>query len=712
MSEEMRYEKDGEGIVTIIMDMPGRSVNVINVEFGDAFGEMVDRVALDTGVKGVIIASAKKTFVAGAELDFLYKMEKPEETFALVQLMKARQRKLEKLGIPVVAAINGTALGGGWEVALATHHRVAIDDPRIKLGLPEVTLGLLPGDGGVTRMTRMLGLQAAFPFLTEGKQINPKEAKEIGLVDELATDAADMMAKARAWIKANPSSSQSWDRDDFRLPGGAPSSPKVAPALMVAPAMIRKKTQRNYPAPECIAAAMVEGAAVDFDTALRIESRYFSTIATGKVAKNMMSAFWFQLNAIKAGGSRPIGIAPTETKKIGVLGAGLMGHGIAYVTAVSGIEVVLKDMTQEKADAGKAAIAELVGKRVTQGKMARADADAILERITATGEAKDLAGCDLVVEAVFEDRDLKAKVTKEAEAAMDQSGVFASNTSTLPITGLALASSRPEKFIGLHFFSPVHRMDLVEIIVGKKTDEATLAKAFDFVMKIGKTPIVVNDSRGFYTSRVFGTYVLEGLALLSEGQNAQAVESAGLKAGMPMGPLEVGDMVGISLMHHITEQTVKDMEALGQKYDLGPGELLAGRMVKEKGRNGKSAGAGFYDYPKEGGKSLWPETYKLFPPAEVKIPQSEMIDRLLFLQALETVRCRDEGVIKAVADANLGSILGWGFAPWAGGTLQYINSYGLKAFVARSKELAAKYGPRFDPPASLVTMAETGKEFH
>jgi 3-hydroxyacyl-CoA dehydrogenase/enoyl-CoA hydratase/3-hydroxybutyryl-CoA epimerase len=712
MSEEMRYEKDGEGIVTIIMDMPGRSVNVINVEFGDAFGEMVDRVALDTGVKGVIIASAKKTFVAGAELDFLYKMEKPEETFALVQLMKARQRKLEKLGIPVVAAINGTALGGGWEVALATHHRVAIDDPRIKLGLPEVTLGLLPGDGGVTRMTRMLGLQAAFPFLTEGKQINPKEAKEIGLVDELATDAADMMAKARAWIKANPSSSQSWDRDDFRLPGGAPSSPKVAPALMVAPAMIRKKTQRNYPAPECIAAAMVEGAAVDFDTALRIESRYFSTIATGKVAKNMMSAFWFQLNAIKAGGSRPIGIAPTETKKIGVLGAGLMGHGIAYVTAVSGIEVVLKDMTQEKADAGKAAISELVGKRVTQGKMARADADAILERITATGEAKDLAGCDLVVEAVFEDRDLKAKVTKEAEAAMDQSGVFASNTSTLPITGLALASSRPEKFIGLHFFSPVHRMDLVEIIVGKKTDEATLAKAFDFVMKIGKTPIVVNDSRGFYTSRVFGTYVLEGLALLSEGQNAQAVESAGLKAGMPMGPLEVGDMVGISLMHHITEQTVKDMEALGQKYDLGPGELLAGRMVKEKGRNGKSAGAGFYDYPKEGGKSLWPETYKLFPPAEVKIPQSEMIDRLLFLQALETVRCRDEGVIKAVADANLGSILGWGFAPWAGGTLQYINSYSLKAFVARSKELAAKYGPRFDPPASLVTMAKTGKEFH
>ncbi|MEI6388079.1 MAG: 3-hydroxyacyl-CoA dehydrogenase NAD-binding domain-containing protein, partial [Spirochaetota bacterium] len=559
---------------------------------------------------------------------------------------------------------------------------------------------------------RMLGLQAAFPFLTEGKQISPKEATEIGLVDELATDAVDMMAKARAWIRANPSSSQPWDRDDFRLPGGAPSSPKVAPALMVAPAMIRKKTQRNYPAPECIAAAMVEGAAVDFDTALRIESRYFSTIATGKVAKNMMSAFWFQLNAIKAGGSRPSGIAPMETKKIGVLGAGLMGHGIAYVTAVAGIEVVLKDMTQEKAEAGKAAIAELVGKRVTQGKMARADADAILARITATGAAKDLAGCDLVVEAVFEDRDLKATVTKEAEAAMDQSGVFASNTSTLPITGLALASSRPEKFIGLHFFSPVYRMDLVEIIVGKKTDDATLAKAFDYVIKIGKTPIVVNDSRGFYTSRVFGTYVLEGLALLSEGQNAQAVESAGLKAGMPMGPLEVGDMVGISLMHHITEQTVKDMEALGQKYEKCPGEILAGRMVTEKGRNGKSAGAGFYDYPKEGGKSLWPETYKLFPPAKAKMPQSEMIDRLLFLQALATVRCRDEGAIKVVADANLGSILGWGFAPWAGGTLQYINSYGLKAFVARSKELAAKYGPRFDPPASLVEMSETGKEFH
>jgi len=711
MNTFINYEKDEQGIVTLTMDMPGRSVNVINEEFGEGFGEVVDRLAVESGLAGVIIASAKKTFVAGAEVDFLYRQTDPAVVFEMVQVMKARQRRLEMLGVPVVAAINGAALGGGWEVALGCHHRVAIDDPKTKVGLPEVTLGLLPGDGGVTRMVRILGLQAAFPYLTEGKQVTAREAKEAGLIDELAVDRADMLAKAKAWILANPKSAQPWDRDDYRMPGGAPSSPKSAQMLMVAPAMLRKKTYRNYPAPEAILSAMVEGAAVDFDTALRIESRYFAAVATGKVAKNMLTAFWFQLNHIKGGGSRPADIPPVETRKVGVLGAGLMGHGIAYVTASAGLNVVLKDVSKEKADAGKAAIDELAGKRVSQGRMTAEAKAALLDRIVTTAAAEDLQGCDLVIEAVFEDRGLKARVTQEAEAQIAPDAVFASNTSTLPITGLAEPSIRPENFIGLHFFSPVHRMDLVEIIMGKKTSPQTLAKAFDFVLKIGKTPIVVNDSRGFYTSRVFGTYVKEGCNMLAEGRHPRTIEAAGLQAGMPMGPLEVADMVGLNLAVHINEQTEKDLAAEGRQMEHQPADAVMVRMVKELGRLGKNQGAGFYDYPKGGGKSLWPRFGELYPPADGALPQREMIERLMFIQALETVRCHEEDVVNSVADANIGSIFGWGFAPFKGGTLQYINDYGVAAFVERSRELADKYGDRFLPPAMLIEMAKTGKSF-
>lgn len=711
MSEAMLYEIDSDGIITITMDMPGRSVNVLNEEFTAAFKATVTRIASEKDAKGVIITSAKDTFVAGAELEFLYALDDPKMVFDEVQDMKAYQRRLETLGIPVVAAINGAALGGGWEVALATHYRVAINNSRTRLGLPEVTLGLLPGDGGITRMTRLLGLQAAFPFLTEGKQITAAEAKEVGLVHALAGDRQEMMRMAREWILSNPTAVQPWDREDYRMPGGAPSSPKLAPVLMAAPAMLRQKTWRNYPAPECIAAAMVEGAAVDFDTALRIESRYFAHIATGQVAKNMMSAFWFQLNSIKNGGSRPAEVPPTETKKVGILGAGLMGHGIAYATAMAGMEVVLKDVSTQNAERGKASVKALLDKRVSRGRMDAGKAEAVLDRIKPTAVVEDLGDCDLIIEAVFEDRVVKAKVTKETEAVLTAGTVFASNTSTMPITGLAEASSRPEQFIGLHFFSPVDKMNLVEIIVGKKTDRATLAKAFDYVLKINKTPIVVNDSRGFYTSRVFGTYVLEGMEMMDEGINPRTIEWAGLKAGMPMGPLEVADMVGLNLALHITEQTERDLIAGGRSYTWTPGELLLAQMVREHQRNGKNAKAGFYDYLEEGGKRLWPGTYGLSGKKVSTVDRQELVDRLLYTQCLETVRCRDEGVVEAVADANIGSIFGWGFAPWAGGTLQFINACGLPAFVARSRELVAKFGKRFEPPASLVAMAENGQKF-
>jgi len=720
MSGIIRYEKDEQNIVTLLLDMPGRPVNVLNDEFTDEFAAAIDRLAAEQPLAGVIIASAKKTFIAGAEIDWLFKQRDPEVLFRKIERGKALFRKLETMGVPVVAAINGAALGGGFEVALACHHRVAISDPKTKIGLPEVTLGMLPGGGGVTRVTRMLGLQAAFPYLSEGTQVDPQKARDGGLVDELAVDREDMLARARAWILANPEAVQPWDKQSYRMPGGSPTNPNVAQMLAIAPAMLRKKTYCNYPAAEGIISAMAEGAQVDFHTASRIESRYFAHVATGQVAKNMITAFWYQLNEINGGGSRPAGIEPVDTKKVGVLGAGLMGHGIAYVTARAGMEVVLKDVTQERAEAGKARIDEILGKEVSRGRLAEGEKVAILGRIQTTAAAADLRGCDLIIEAVFEDREVKAQATKEAEAHIDEDAVFGSNTSTLPITGLAQRSIRPQNFVGVHFFSPVHKMRLVEIIVGKQTSPRTLAKAFDYVLKIRKTPIVVNDSRGFYTSRVFGTYVAEGINLLAEGQNPRGIESAGLQAGMPMGPLEVADMVGLNLAVHIREQTVQDLAAEGQTLPPEPSYDVLDMMVKDKGRQGKGQGAGFYDYTRDGDtaeggrevrKALWPELYRHFPLKGEKLSQAEMIERLMFVQALEAVRCHEEKVIASVADANIGSIFGWGFAPFKGGALQYINDYGVRAFVVRCRALAGKYGERFSPPALLLEMAASSKTF-
>jgi 3-hydroxyacyl-CoA dehydrogenase/enoyl-CoA hydratase/3-hydroxybutyryl-CoA epimerase len=710
MIDMIAYEKDARGIVTLTLDMPGRSVNVINDEYGEAFAKVLDRLASEEALAGVIITSAKTTFIAGAELEWLFAMKDAAAVFHNLEKLKADLRRMETMGVPVVAAINGAALGGGFEVALACHHRVAIDQSKTRLGLPEVTLGLLPGGGGVTRLTRMLGLQEAFPYLTEGKQLKARQALDAGFVDELAVDREDMMAKARAWILANPESAQPWDIKGYRMPGGLPTHPKMAQMLVIAPAMMRKRTYRNYPAPEAIMSAMVEGANVDFETASRIETRNFVKVGTGQVAKNMINAFWFQLNEINGGGSRPQSIEPTETNKVGVLGAGLMGHGIAYVTAWAGMDVVLKDLTKDRAEAGKAQIAKLLDWRVSRDKMSEEEKAAILGRVLATESAEDLRGCDLIIEAVFEDRQVKAQVTREAEAQIDENAIMGSNTSTLPITSLAERSSRPENFIGIHFFSPVHRMRLVEIIVGEKTSDQTLAKAFDYVLKIRKTPIVVNDSRGFYTSRVFGTYIFEGLNLLAGGHNPRAIESAGLKAGMPMGPLEVADMVGLGLLVHIQDQTAKDLAAEGKEQPRQPADDVLDLMVKDRGRLGQGAGAGFYEYPQDGEKHLWSEIYGLFPKGQT-FSQAEMIERLMFVQALETARCWEEGVVTSVADANIGSIFGWGFAPFKGGTLQYMNDYGLPAFVARSRELATRFGGRFSPPEFLVDMADKGEAF-
>ena len=707
----INYVKDEQNIVTLTLDRPGRSANVINAEFGAALENVLQRLTAESNLTGVIITSAKKTFMAGGDLEWLYAATDAAEIFRSAEALKAGFRQLETLGVPVVATINGAALGGGLELALACHYRVVLNNPRIKIGFPEVTLGLLPGGGGVTRLPRMIGLQAAFPLLTEGTQLAPDAAKAAGLVDALADDSEDLFKQARAWIAANPDAAQPWDKPGFRIPGGDPRKPHVGQMLSVAPAMIKKRTYGNYPAPEAILSTMAEGTVVDFETASRIESRYFAQLATGQVAKNMINAFWFQLNQINAGASRPQDIPPRETRKVGVLGAGMMGHGIAYVTAVAGMGVVLKDVTLEQAEAGKAKIAALLEKRVAKGKLSAARRNEAMGRVQTTADAADLAGCDLIIEAVFEDRELKAAVTQEAEAMLPETAVFASNTSTLPITGLAARSRRPQNFIGLHFFSPVEKMKLVEIITGQDTSPETLAKAFDYVRKIRKTPIVVNDSRGFYTSRVFATYVKEGLALLGEGQHPRGIESAGLQAGMPVGPLALSDEVSLGLMLHIREQTKKDLLAEGKAVPSHPSDVVLDVMTGEYGRFGKAHGAGFYNYPEGGKKHLWPELQTIFPLQDGALCQTEMIERLMFVQALETVRCLEENVVTSVADANIGAIFGWGFAPFKGGTLQYINDYGLDAFIQRSQALAEKYGNRFEPPVHLLVMQDAGEAF-
>ena len=704
-----KYSKDENNIVTLTMDREGHSANVINMKFGESFREVLAKLQEEKDLRGIILTSAKETFLAGADIDEMFAVNDAKLFFDRAQELKAGLRWIETQGKPVVAAINGTALGAGFELPLACHYRIAIDK-KAEIGLPEVTLGLLPGGGGVTRMVRLLGLQPAFTYLTEGKKVSPKQALSDGLIHALATDKDDLIKKANEYILATKSVKQPWDQDGYKIPGGSPLTPKVAQMLPIAPAVLAKKTHNNYPAPLAIMAAAVEGAMVDFETATRIESRYFAHLATGKVSKNMINVFWKQLNALNAGKSRPDVKEKFTFKKVGVLGAGMMGSGIAYACAMSGIEVVLKDVSQEVADKGKAYSEGLLKKRVSKGKSTKEKADEILNRIKATIDANDLAGCDLIIEAVTENRKVKAIVTAEAEAQMLATGVFASNTSTLPITGLAEKSSRPKQFIGLHFFSPADRMPLVEIIVGKETSPETLARSFDFVKQIKKTPIVVNDSRGFYTSRVFATYVLEGMALLAEGNHPRAIESAGLQAGMPVGPLALTDEVSLSLMVHIRNQTVEDLKLEGKTIPEHIAYTIADKMVNDLKRPGKAGGGGFYEYPKDGKKFLWPGLAEAFP-HKSDLDEKTMIERMMFIQCIETVRCFEEGVLTSVPDGNIGSIFGWGFAPFKGGTLQYINDYGFKEFIARAKDLQSKYGERYAVPALLEQMAKEGKEF-
>jgi 3-hydroxyacyl-CoA dehydrogenase / enoyl-CoA hydratase / 3-hydroxybutyryl-CoA epimerase len=715
----INWTQDADGIVTLTMDDPDQRANTMNRAFGGAFAATVDRlVAEKDSITGVIVTSAKDTFFAGGDLRNLIEVgdDNLKEFFDYVSSIKASQRTLETLGKPVVAALNGAALGGGLEIALACHHRVALDNPKAEFGFPEVTLGLLPGAGGVTRTVRMLGIaDALMKVLLQGQRLRPAQALETGIVDELAASPDEMLAKARDWIRANPEAVQPWDKPGHKIPGGTPSNPKFAAFLPAFPANLRKQIKgAPMPAPHHIMCAAVEGSQVDVDTAIRIETRYFVDLARGQVAKNMIKAFWFDLNSINAGGSRPSGHPKRQATRVAVLGAGMMGAGIAYVTARNGIDVVLKDVSVEAAEKGKDYSRKLLDKALARGKVSEAKREEVLARITPTADNADLAGCDLVVEAVFENTALKHQVFGEVEPVVASDALLGSNTSTLPITELAGGVVRKKDFVGLHFFSPVDKMPLLEIIRGEQTSDEAIARALDYAAQIKKTPIVVNDSRGFFTSRVIGTFVNEALAMLAEGVPPASIEQATTQAGYPVGALQLTDELNMELFVKIRNETRAAIEAAGGTFPAHPGEAVVDRMV-ELGRPGRLRGKGFFDYDAGKRTGLWPGLATEFPPVEdpAGVDLHELQERMLFAEAVESVRCLEENVLTTVPDANIGSIMGIGFPPWTGGVLQYVNGYpgGVAAFVARADQLAERYGERFTPSPLLRKKAENGEQF-
>ena len=722
--QNFTFDVDADGIAVVTWDMPGRSMNVIDEKVTEELAAIVERVATEAAIKGAVLTSGKDAFCGGADLTML---ETLSRTFAELQKSQGDEaantrlfdesrklsqiaRRMETCGKPWVAAINGTAMGGGFELALACHHRVAAENDKTRLGLPEIKVGLFPGGGGTQRIARMLAPADAIQFLLKGEQLRLGRAKTMKLVDAVVPQA-DLVRVAKEWIKAGGSAKAPWDIDGFKLPGGSVYSKAGMMVFPPANALYRRETYDNYPAARAVMQVVYEGLQLPMDQALRVESRYFAKILRSPEAAAMIRSLFVSMQDLNKGARRPAGVPAKPIKKIGVLGAGFMGAGVAYVTAQAGIDVVLIDRDQEAADKGKAHSQKLITDQVNRGRATTADRDALLARITATPDYAALKDCDLIIEAVFEDRKVKEEVIAKAQAAIGQDTVFGSNTSTLPISSLATTFKDPPRFIGIHFFSPVDRMMLVEVIMGKKTGDKALAAALDYVRAIRKTPIVVNDSRGFYTSRVVGTYIREGHLMLAEGVPAAMIENVGRMAGMPVGPLSLNDEVAVDLAWKILKATEADLGA--DKIDQRQKALLE-EMVEKRGRFGRKNGKGFYDYPQSGPKRLWPgladlQATKLDPDT---INVDELKARLLAIQALESARCIEEGVVTDVREADVGSILGFGFAPFTGGTISYIDRMGAKAFVELCNGLAKKYGDRFKPCELLRDMAKEGDSFY
>lgn len=707
------YQKDNDGIVTITMDMTG-PVNAMNAEYNVAMAQTLDKLEAEKELKGVIFASAKSTFFAGGDLNMLLKFQVGDEqlVFESTEQGKAWLRRLEKLPVPVVAAINGAALGGGYEICLSCNHRIAWDDRSVEVGLPEVSLGLLPGAGGIVRLTSLLGLEKALPYLLEGKRLKANKALAAGLIDETVSDLEALLPRARAWILANSDAAlQPWDQKGFKIPGGNMMNPKLAQTVMMIPSMLLKKTRGLLPAPGKIAEVATETLRVDFDTALRVESRRFVELVTSNVAKNMITTFFFQMNKVNGGASRPANVEPTAVKKLGVIGAGMMGQGIANVSAMAGMNVVLKDVSLEAANKGKDYTAKLLDKAISRGRADEAKKAAVLALIKPTDNDADLAGCDLIIEAVFESVELKQKVTQATEVQLAEGGVWGTNTSTLPITLLSEASAKPENYIGIHFFSPVDKMPLVEIICGDKTSDETLAKAFDYVRQIRKTPIVVNDVVGFYTSRTISTQAMEAAQMVAEGCHPVRVDSLGRAVGMPVGQLTLLDEISLRLSLEVRD-TQANMGLSDPAANPTPEAIaMLEFMSKEHNRGGRHHGdGGFYDW-NGSEKTIWPPLLEHYYKPEFEISDEDIKDRLLFRPVIETLKCLEEGVLRSVPDANIGSVMGIGAPVWTGGYVQFVNTYGLPQFIKRCDELAAKYGDRFKAPAIVAKKIEQGEQF-
>ena len=709
------YEKDSNNIVTVTMDMDG-PVNSMSAAFLPMFVETLDRLEAESELNGVVLTSAKSTFFAGGDLNMLCAVtpETVDEFFQGMCDTKAAMRRLETLNAPVCAAINGAALGGGLELALSCHHRIAWNHRSVQLGFPEVTLGLLPGGGGNVKAVYLLGLMGANEYIVEGKRVAPERALASGLIDAVVDDKDSLASAAKEWVMANKDDeaarTQPWDTKGYKIPGGNIRNPQVAQMVTMGAPMIRKNTRGLLPAPEKIFDVAVQALTVDFETAMRIESRGLAELALTPQAKNMINTFFFQMNKINGGASRPKDVPPQVTEKVGVLGAGMMGQGIAYSSAMAGIKVVLKDISLEAAEKGKAYTEALLQKRVDRGRMTAEKMADVLSLIHPTASNEDLKGCDLIIEAVFENMKLKHEITKELEPMLAEGGIWGSNTSTLPITQLAEASINAENFIGIHFFSPVDKMPLVEIIMGEKTGDVALAKAFDYTKQIKKTPIVVNDSLGFFTSRTFGTYLDEGVRLLVEGVNPIRIDNLGKAVGMPVGPLTVYDEVSLELSRK-AQETWKEMGVAIEGDDRSITAGVVETMIGDHGRGGRYHGGGFYEYGADGSKHIWPGLFDLYGKDDVAITDQDAKDRMLFRQVIEALKCLETGVLRSVADGNIGSIMGIGAPAWTGGLLQFINTYGLQDFIDRCNALSTQYGDRFEAPAIVAAKLAAGETF-
>lgn len=723
MSANFTLDIDADGIAVATWDMPGRSMNVWNEAAIAEFEGLIERFATDPAIKGLVLASGKDTFCAGADLTMLGAMNarfaatkaKEGEIAAKTWLVNEAGRlnrvfrKMETAKKPVVAAINGTALGGGLEVCLAAHRRIAAENPSTKLGLPEVKVGLIPGAGGTQRIPRMLATQDALQMIIQGQELRLDKALAMKIVDEVVPPRK-LIGAAKDWCKANPAAAQPWDMDKFRLPGGGVYSPAGANTWPPAAAIYRRETNDNYPAAKLILRAIYEGLLVPFDTAIRVESRFFANVLQTKEAASMIRSLFVSMGELNKGARRPEGVGKTKLKKVGVIGAGFMGAGIAHVTAKAGIDVVLLDRDMDAAQKGKDGVMKTLNEQVMKGRMKGPDKDALLARITPTASYADLKDVDLIVEAVFESREVKKDVTEKTQAVIGKNVVFGSNTSTLPISSLAVNFERPKDFIGIHFFSPVDKMMLVEIIMGKRTGKKALAVALDYVKAIKKTPIVVNDTRGFFANRCVGNYIREGHLMLAEGVPPQMIETLAKMAGMPVGPLSLNDEVALDLAWKILQATKAD---LGEKAIDTTQERVLQEMVIKHQRLGRKSGAGFYDYPKGAKKVLWPELPKLFPPRDPdSFDKDELMKRFLVVQAVEAVRCVEEGVVTDMREADVGSILGFGFAPFAGGAISYVDNMGTENFLALCEYFTKKYGKRFKAPKLLKEMAEKGETFY